>query len=150
MAAAEREPGDPGRRDDPGRHGEVVRLGSRVHLAPDAAASDPHRGGLRVDDDGLHRREVDDDAVVGAGEAAPVVAAAAHRERHVLRAREADRGGDVVGVAHRAMSAGRLSIIALKRARASSYRASSGPISRSSERAQLAARGLGAPKESCS
>ena len=69
----------------------------------------------------LHQRQVDDDAVVDAPEAAAVVAAAADRERHAVLAREArSRARRRPALAQRAISAGRLSIIALNSARASS------------------------------
>jgi hypothetical protein len=98
VPAAERQPADAGRGDDPGRHGKIVRLRRCVDLAPDAATTDPYGAGLRIDRDRLHRREVDHDPVVDAAEAAPVVASAVHRERLIVLAREADRRRDVARV----------------------------------------------------
>ena len=105
--------------------------GRRVDLSPHAAAADPHRAVPGSTEDRLHRREVDHDAVVGAGEAAPVVAAASNRERQVVPRAKRITAATSAAVSHRAISAGRLWTIALKRARASSYRSSRGPIRRS-------------------
>jgi hypothetical protein len=52
-----------------------------------------------VDVDRLHRRQVDDDAVVADGVARDVVPAAPHGEREPALAREAKRGRDVLGAA---------------------------------------------------
>src|SRR5439155_21916540 len=63
--AAEGQPGNAGRRDDTAGRGEVVDRRLAVELAPGRAALDPHRPRRRVDDDPLHRREVDENAAAG-------------------------------------------------------------------------------------
>ncbi len=112
-AAAEREPADAGRRDDAAGGREAVLAGGAVHLAPGAAAADANGPRLRVDLDVPERGEVDDDAVVDRAEAAAVVAAAADGERRSWSRANAIAARDVVGIAGRAISAGRRSIIAL-------------------------------------
>ena len=97
-AAAEGEAADAGGRDDPARRRQPVLVGRGVDFAPDAAAADPHRAGLRIDLDVLQAREVEDDAVVTGPQAGAVVAAAADREQELVVAGEGDDLGDVVGV----------------------------------------------------
>ncbi len=96
-AAAEREAADAGRRDEPAGRGETVRLRLVVDVRPDRAAADVGDARVRVDPDVPHRREVDDEAVVGRREPGDAVRAAAHRERQVVAAREADRRDHVGG-----------------------------------------------------
>jgi hypothetical protein len=96
-AAAEREPADPGGRDDPAGRGQTVLVRRAVDLAPGAAAGDPDGPGLGIDLDALQRREVDDDAVVAGAQPGAVVAAAAHREQQPVIAGEADDLGHVGG-----------------------------------------------------
>ena len=95
--AAEGEAAHPGRRDDPARHREIVRLCRVVDVCPGTASADASRARLRVDDDLAQERQVADDAVVHYAQATAVVPAAAHREEEVVRAGERDRAGDVVG-----------------------------------------------------
>jgi hypothetical protein len=95
VAAAEREPADSGRRDDPADGGEPVLVRGAVDLAPGATAAHVDRAGGRVDGDLAQQREVADDAVVDAPEAWAVVAAAVDRQREALLAREADDPGDL-------------------------------------------------------
>ena len=61
-------------------------------------ALDPHRALGRIDPDPLHHRQIDDQAVVDAAEARPVVAAAADGDEQLVVAAEIHRGhhvGDV-------------------------------------------------------
>ena len=97
VPAAERQARDAGRGDDPAGHGEPVLVRGGVDLAPEAAAADADGSCLGIDGDRLQQREIADDAVVDAAEAAAVVAAAADRERQVVLARERDRRRDVLG-----------------------------------------------------
>jgi hypothetical protein len=69
-------------------------VGCAVHVAERAAAAGAHTPLSREHVDPLHRREVDDDAVVAEGAPADVVSAAANRERQALLARERDRSRD--------------------------------------------------------
>ena len=94
-AAAERQPADAGRRDDPARNREPVRMRRRVHLAPGRSSADANRARAGIDRDRAEQRQVGHDAVVDAPEAAAVVAAAAHRKRQVVRAGEGDHARHV-------------------------------------------------------
>ena len=94
-AAAEREPGDPGRRDEPAGHGEPEGLRLVVEVAPRRAALGGGGAPLRVDAHGGHAGQVDDDAAVDGGEAGERVPAAAHGDEEVLAAGEVDRAQDV-------------------------------------------------------
>ena len=121
MPAAERQACHARRGDDPAGHREPVLMRGGVDLLPQAAAADANRSRLGIDRDRLQQREIADDSGVDAAEATAVVAAAADRERQVVRARERDRRRDLVRRSRTARArAGRLSIIALNRARASS------------------------------
>ena len=113
-AAAEREPADAGRADDPARGGEPVLVGGAVDLAPRAAAADADGAGARVDVDPADRGEVDHDAVVDRAEPGAVVPAAADREREARLAgvRRCSRATSSAPAPARS-SAGRRSIIAL-------------------------------------
>ncbi len=77
VAAAERQPGDAGRRDDAGRHRQPVGAERAVDLALRAAGLDAHGPARRVGIDPLHGRQVDDQPAVAAAEPRPVVPAAA-------------------------------------------------------------------------
>ena len=95
--AAEGQAAHAGGRDDPARHGEIVRLCRIVDVCPRTASADARRARLGVDDHLAQQRQVADDAVVHHAQATAVVPAAAHREEEVVRAGERDRAGDVVG-----------------------------------------------------
>ena len=113
-AAAEGEAADAGGGDDPARRGQPERVGGVVDLAPGAAAADPDGARLRVDPNAVQRREVDHQAVVARPQPGAVVAAAADGEEQVVVAGEVDRlATSSATSAQRAISAGRLSIIAL-------------------------------------
>ena len=90
-AAAEREPGDSGRRVDAERDGKAVLLRGCVELGERDARL--HARGARggIHDDALHRRQVDHEAVVAHGIAGDVVARAFDRDQQVVRGREANR-----------------------------------------------------------
>ena len=127
-AAAEGQPGDPGRRDGAARDGEPVRARGVVQLAPEHAALGPHGRLLGVDLDALHLGEVDHHAAVRDRAAGDVVAAAADRHLETGRApRARARRRRRLVVRQRTISAGRRSMRPLWTARASSYPASSGP-----------------------
>ena len=70
---------------------------SRGRAPPDDAALDLRRARPRVDTDALHRREVEDDAVVARAEAGDVVPAAADGDEEPLLAREPKTRDDVGG-----------------------------------------------------
>ena len=73
-----------------------------------------------IDADALHRRQVDDQAAVVGAIAGRAVAAAAHRQRQVVRSREIHRPLDVGDAAQRAISAGRRSMLPFHTRRACS------------------------------
>lgn len=98
LAAAERESGDPGRRDEAAGRREPERLRLGVHVAPGCTRADRRGPGGRTDPDRIHRAEVEHQAAVaadrGPGEA---VTAALDRERQLVLAGERDPGNDVGG-----------------------------------------------------
>ena len=96
--AAQREAGDAGGRDQAPGSGESVLLGRRVELPPGDAALGGGGAAAHIHRDALHRREVDDDAVVAGREAGNAVAAAAHGDVEPLAAREADCVAHVGGI----------------------------------------------------
>src|SRR5439155_8491880 len=75
-AAAERESGDARGRNDSAGRGQPEGIGGVIEVAPRAAALGADRLRVRVDADALHRRHVDDDALVVGAEAGNAVAAA--------------------------------------------------------------------------
>src|SRR5205823_9539734 len=93
--AAQREAGDTGARDEAAGGGEAERLRFLVELAPDDAALGAGRLRARVDPDSLHRRQVEDEAVVAGAEAGDVVAAAAYGDDEVVLTGEAEAGDHV-------------------------------------------------------
>ena len=93
--AAEREAADARGRDEAARCREPVRLGLVVDVAPDRAAADVRAPLGGVDQDAAHPGQVDHDPVVAGREAGDAVAAAPHRNRQVVAAREPDGGGHV-------------------------------------------------------
>ena len=73
-------------------------MGGVVDVALGAARANPRRAGSRIDAHALHSRQVDDQAVVDAGEPRPVVAAAAYGDEQVIVAPEIyrrDHVGDI-------------------------------------------------------
>ena len=94
-AAAERQAGDAGGRDDAERHGQAERVGGVIDVAGRAAGLDPHGSACRIDAHALHHRQVDHQAVVATAEARAVVAAAADGDKQALVAAEVHRGDDV-------------------------------------------------------
>ena len=95
VTAAQREPGDAGGRDDPEWHGLTEGLGRVIDVAGRAARAHSHRLVLGVDPHALHRRQVDDQAVVDAAETRAIVAAAANGDRELVVPAEIDRGDHV-------------------------------------------------------
>ena len=96
--AAQRQPGDAGRRDDAAGDGEAVELRLAVQLAPAHARLHARRTGGRVDVDALQWREVDRDAALADAPAGDAVTAPANRDLQARLAGEVD-GGDDVGLA---------------------------------------------------
>ena len=95
-AAAERQAGDAGVRDQAARHREPEGLGLAIDVAPGRAALDPGAAPLRIDPHAAHRREIDHHAVVADRVARDVVAATADRDRQVVLAGERDRVEHIV------------------------------------------------------
>ena len=84
VTAAQREPGDAGRREDPEGDGLTEGLGRVIDVAGRAARAHSHRPVLGVDPYALHRRQVDDQAVIDAGETRTIVASAANGDRKLV------------------------------------------------------------------
>ena len=112
-AAAERQAGDAGGRDDAERHGQPEGVGGVVDVARRAARLDAHRPVRRIDAHALHHRQIDDQAVVAAAEAGAVVAAAADRDQQALLAAKFTAAMTSATSTQRAISSGRLSIMPL-------------------------------------
>ena len=97
-AAAEGQARDAGGRDDAERHRQAEGMRRVVDVARRAARLDANGAVRRVDADPLHHRQVDDQPVVDAAEARPVVAAAADGDEKAVVAAEVhrrDHVGDV-------------------------------------------------------
>ena len=101
--AAERQPGDTGRRVDAERRRPAERLCFAVEVTQRGTRRDARAAVHRVNPDGSHRRQIDEQAAVAHGIAGDVVAAAPHRQRKIVFTREANRADDVGGThtAHR-------------------------------------------------
>jgi hypothetical protein len=104
QAVLAREPADPAAErqtrharggDHAARDAEGEGLRGEVDVGPQGAALDHRRPCRRIDADGAHAGEVDDDAVVAGRMAGDVVAAAADGDLKPLVAGEANRRGDV-------------------------------------------------------
>jgi hypothetical protein len=95
-AAAQRQTGEPGVRDDAGRYGQPERLRLAVELAEANPGLRPDRAAREVDSYPVHQREVDDHAAVADGQAGEAVSAAAHGRRQAGSTGEPD-GLDHVG-----------------------------------------------------
>ena len=121
-AAAEREPPDPGGRDDSARSCQAVLAGGLVDLPPRAPAAHPNGARVGVNLDFFQQREVDHHSAVARAQPGAVVAAAADRDqqvmiagerdrpRHVSEARAAcDQGGPLVD--HRVVDRARLRVV---------------------------------------
>jgi hypothetical protein len=66
-----------------------------IDVALGAAGADPDGAGRWIHPHALHRREVDDEPVLDAGEAGAVMAATEDRDGEPLVTAEPDRGEDV-------------------------------------------------------
>jgi hypothetical protein len=98
MAAAQRESGDAGGRDDPERHGLTEGVGRVIDVAGRAARARPDRLLLWVDPHALHCREVDDQAVVDAAETRTIVSATANGDGELIVPAEIHRHDDICDV----------------------------------------------------
>ena len=96
--ATQRQTGDPGVGDGPGRRREAVSLRRASYVAQRAAGVDARPARVGVDPDAAHRREVDDESVVAHGQPGHAVPAAAHRREQLVLTGEPDRGDHVGGV----------------------------------------------------
>ncbi len=94
-AAAKRQAGDARARHDAAGGRESVQLRLAVQLFPQHAALRTHRTSGGIDMDALHGREVDHQAGVDRGLPGDVVAAAAHGDLQVQRARQLHGVGHV-------------------------------------------------------
>ena len=95
VTAAQRQARDAGRREDPEGDGLTEGLGRVIDVAGRAARAHSHRLVLGVDPHALHRRQVDDQAVIDAGETRTIVAAAANGDRELVVAAEIHRRDDI-------------------------------------------------------
>src|ERR1700730_9248712 len=91
VAAAQGQAGNASGRDNAGWHCEAERVGGMVDVALGASSADPRRPGNRVDAHAPHVRQVDDQAIVDAGEPWPIVAAATNRDAQAIVAAEIHR-----------------------------------------------------------
>ena len=98
-AAAQAEAADAGVAHDAARGGQTVCLCLVVDVAPQGAALDGGRALDRIDRDGAHRRQVDHDPAVAHRGASDVVTPAANGDLEITIAGEADRCGNIGGVA---------------------------------------------------
>src|SRR5206468_8209652 len=96
--AAEREPADAGRRDEPASYREPGGLRRLVDVGPGRATLNDGTTPRRVDADLAHPREIDHEAAIGRREARQAVTPAAHCDLEVLAAGEPDRGDHVAGL----------------------------------------------------
>ena len=96
-AATEREAGDAGVADEAAGRCQAVLLRGRVDIGPGGTAAADRAPRDRIDGHAVHRAEMDHHPALADRVARVVVSAAAHRELEALRAREADRFGDLVG-----------------------------------------------------
>ena len=97
--AAESQTTDAGRRDEAARRGHPERVRRVVDVTPGAARLHAHRAGAGVDGDALHRREVDDEAVIHGTHAGGAVPATSDGDRETVRSTKTDRRHDVRDVA---------------------------------------------------
>ena len=93
----ERQPGNAGVADDPGRADEAELLRGDVQLTEERAAVRPCGSSPTIRLDATHRGHVDEEAAVRASEPGRAVTAGSDRDLEVVLAREADRGGDLLG-----------------------------------------------------
>ena len=120
-AAAQRQAGDARGRHAPAGGRQPVLLGCPIELAPRHPGADPHLPTVGVDLDRLHRTDVDDEpAVVEAHTRHRVPARADGHLVDLAWRASVSASTTSVAVAHVAITAGRLSIMALKIVRASS------------------------------
>lgn len=90
-AAPQSEAADARGANDPRRRGQTGLVRRGIDLRPRAAAAGANGTRGRIDLDGLHEGEVEDDSVVADPESAAVVAASANSEQEVMASREGDR-----------------------------------------------------------
>jgi hypothetical protein len=98
VSAAQRQARDAGRRDDPEGHRLTEGLGSVIDVASRAARAHSHRRLLGVDSHALHRRQVDDQAVIDAAETRTIVAAPANGDRELVLAAEIHGRDDIADI----------------------------------------------------
>ena len=98
MPAAQRQAGDARGRYDASRDGQAEGMGGVVDVALRATRANPGSPGLGVNAHTFHRRQVDNQAVVHATKAGPVVAAAPDGDGEAVVAPEIDRGDHVGNV----------------------------------------------------
>ncbi len=97
-AATERQSGDTRVTDDPHRADEAVLLGRDVELTQQRSAGGASATPLRVDADGVHPAEVDDQPALGRRVADGTVTAGADGDLEVPITTEADGSDDVLDV----------------------------------------------------
>ena len=97
-AAAKREAGDTGCRDNAGRHGEPVDMRRVVDIALRAAGTDADGAGGGIDPHAFHHRHVDHQPVVDTTKARPVVPASADRDLEIVLPCKIDRGDNISDV----------------------------------------------------
>ena len=95
VPAAQGEPRDAGRRDDPERHRLLERLRRMIDVAGGATRTHSDGPVFWIDPDALHQRQVDDQTVIDAGETGRVMPASANSDRQLVLAAEIHRRHDI-------------------------------------------------------
>ena len=101
-------------RHDAERHGQAVDVRLAIELAERDARLRRGRAALRIDVDTLHPRQVDDQAAVAQRAPADIVSAAANGDQQAVLTREATAAITSASPEQRAISPGRLSMLAFQ------------------------------------
>ena len=94
-AAAERQACNARLGDNAGRDRQAMRMCFAIHIAKERSRLHAHRMQLRVNGNPVHRRDVDDNAIIAQGPAGDVVAAAFDRDEKIVRTRKLHGANDV-------------------------------------------------------
>src|SRR5205823_2412005 len=87
-AAAESEAGDARFRDDASRDRQAMRMGFAINIAEQRSRLHSHGAQLRVDRNPVHRREVDDNAVIAQRPPGNIVTAAFDCDEKIVSTRK--------------------------------------------------------------
>ena len=95
-SSAQRQPGNPGARDDARRHSQAEGVRRMVHIAPLAARAHQHGARGRIHPHVVDRRQIDHQAVVADAQTGRIVPAAADRNLQTIGLRH-PHGGHHIG-----------------------------------------------------